>query len=57
MNTQTYNLAACNTYEVVFRIFRAGATINTAVVVVQSTGPNWPNCEFWVLLQRFVVTA
>jgi hypothetical protein len=34
----------------VSKIFRTGATIYTAVVVVWSTGPNRPNCEFRVLL-------
>jgi hypothetical protein len=42
------------TYEVVSKIFWTGATIYTAVLVVQSTRPN---CEFWVLLGHFVATA
>ena len=43
--------------EVVSKIFRTGAAIYAAVVVAQSTGPNWPNCEFWVLLRRFTATV
>jgi hypothetical protein len=31
-------------YEVVSKIFLAGAAIYTAVVVARSTGPNRPNC-------------
>jgi hypothetical protein len=44
-------------YEVVSKIFRTGAAIYTEVVVARSTGPNRPNCEFRVLLQRFAATA
>jgi hypothetical protein len=36
-------------HEVVSKIFRPDAEIYTAVVVVRSTGPNRPNCEFRVL--------
>jgi hypothetical protein len=45
------------TYEVVSKIFRTRAAIYTAVVLARSTGPNRPNCEFWVLLRRFAATA
>jgi hypothetical protein len=44
-------------YEVVYKIFRTGAAIYTAVVVARSTGPNRPNCEFRVLLRSFAATA
>jgi hypothetical protein len=45
------------TYEVASKIFRTGVVIYTASVVARSTGPNMPNCEFRVLLRRFVATA
>jgi hypothetical protein len=41
----------------VTKISRTGAAIYRAVVVVRSTGPNRPNCEFRVLLRRFAATA
>jgi hypothetical protein len=44
-------------YEVVSKIFRAGAAIYAALVVARSTVPNRPNCEFRVLLLRFAATA
>jgi hypothetical protein len=44
-------------YEVISKILRSGAAIYTAVVAARSTGPNRPNCEFWVLLQCFASTA
>jgi hypothetical protein len=42
---------------VVTKIFRTGAAIYTPVVVARSTVPNWPNCEFRVLLRNFAATA
>jgi hypothetical protein len=42
---------------VVSKIFQTGVAIYTAVVVARSTSPNRPNCEFRVLLRRFVATA
>jgi hypothetical protein len=50
-------LAHSASYEVVSTIFQTGATMCAALVVAQSTNPNRPNCEFWVLLQCFAATA
>jgi hypothetical protein len=50
-----HNLNRC--YEVVSKIFRTGAAIYTAVVVAQRICPIRPNCEFRVILRRFVATA
>jgi hypothetical protein len=44
-------------FKVVSKILRTDTAIYTAVVVARSTGPNRPNCEFWVLLQHFAATA
>jgi hypothetical protein len=44
-------------YEGVSKIFRTGAVIDTAVVILYRICPNGPNCEFRVLLRRFAATA
>jgi hypothetical protein len=44
-------------YEVVYKIFRTGPAIYTAVVVARNTSHERPNREFRVLLRCFVATA
>jgi hypothetical protein len=44
-------------YDVVSKIFRTIVAIYTAVVGARSTGPNRPNCEFWVLLRCFAANT
>jgi hypothetical protein len=45
------------TYEVVSKIFRTGVAIYIAIVVARGIAPNRPNCEFRVILRRFMATA
>jgi hypothetical protein len=42
---------------VTFKIFRTGGAFYAAVVLARSTVPNWPNCEFRVLLRSLVAAA